>query len=82
MVATLIGIAMGALQPGLNRLSRILGRFNAFCLGCWLLLIPAILLVNDSWIGAYERMVGTVYVFWVTGSSFGLMVVKEPETQQ
>ena len=33
IVATLTGIAMGALQPGLARLSRWLGTFAALCLG-------------------------------------------------
>lgn len=73
IVASLTGAAMGALQPGLARLSRGLGLFSALCLGVWLLLIPLILLVNDSWIGAYERLVGAVYVTWVAGISFGLL---------
>ena len=73
IVATLTGIAMGALQPGLSRLSRQLGLFSAICLGVWLWLVPLILLVNDSWIGAYERIVGFVYVTWMLGVSLGLM---------
>ena len=72
IVATLTGIAMGVLQPGLSRLSCSLGLFTAFCLGIWLWLIPVTLLVNDSWIGAYERIVGTVYVVWIMGISLGL----------
>ncbi len=72
IVATLTGIAMGVLQPGLSRLSRPLGLFSAFCLGIWLWLIPVILLVTDSWIGAYERIVGIVYVVWMMGMSLGL----------
>ncbi|MEM6513115.1 MAG: DUF998 domain-containing protein [Pseudomonadota bacterium] len=71
IVASLTGFAMGALQPGLSRLSRSLGLFSAFCFGIWLWLIPTVLLVNDSWIGAYERIVGTVYVVWILGISFG-----------
>ncbi len=76
MVATLTGIAMGALQPGLARLSSQLGLFGAICLGVWLWLIPLILLVDDSWIGAYERIVGIVYVTWIAGLSLGLMRVE------
>ena len=72
IVATLTGIAMGALQPGLSRLSHQLGLFSAICLGIWLWLIPTILLVNDSWIGAYERLVGFVYVTWMLGLTLGL----------
>ncbi|MDJ0938884.1 MAG: hypothetical protein QNJ00_03895 [Woeseiaceae bacterium] len=73
IVATLTGIAMGALQPGLSRLSRQLGIFSAFCLGVWLWLVPLILLVDESWIGAYERIVGFVYVTWMMGLTLGLI---------
>ena len=65
IVASLVGLAMGALQPGLSRISTKLGLFSAVCLGIWLWLVPLILLVNDSWLGAYERIVGTVYVVWM-----------------
>ena len=77
LVATLTGIAMGALQPGLSRLSRQLGLFSAICLGVWLWLIPLILLVDDSWIGAYERIVGFVYVTWMVGLTLGLIRLSE-----
>ncbi len=73
VVATLTGIAMGALQPGLSRLSQQLGIFSAICLGIWLWLIPLILFVTDSWLGAYERIVGLVYVTWMMGLTLGLM---------
>ncbi len=73
IVATLTGVAMGALQPGLSRLSRPLGLFSVVCLGVWLWLIPTILFVNDSWIGAYERIVGAVYVTWMAGVTLGLI---------
>lgn len=73
IVASLTGVAMGALQPGLFRLSRGLGLFSMICLGIWLWLVPLILLVNESWLGAYERIVGFVYVSWMMGVSFGLI---------
>jgi hypothetical protein len=73
IVASLTGLAMGALQPGLARLSRGLGMFSVMCLGVWLWLVPLILLVNDSWLGAYERIVGAVYVTWMTGVALGLL---------
>lgn len=72
VVATLTGLAMGAFQPGLARQSRWLGNFSALCLGAWLWLVPLILLVDDTWIGAYERIVGSVYVVWMTGLALGL----------
>jgi hypothetical protein len=76
VVASLVGFAMGALQPGLSRLSRQLGLFSAVCLGIWLWLVPVILLVDDSWLGAYERIVGTVYVIWIFGVSSMLLQLK------
>jgi hypothetical protein len=75
VVASLAGLAMGALQPGLSRLSRHLGLFSAVCLGIWLWLVPVILLVDDTWMGAYERLVGLVYVLWVFGLSTALLQV-------
>ena len=80
VVASLIGCAMGALQPGLSRLSRPLGLFTAGCLGVWLWLVPLILLVNDSWLGAYERIVGTVYVTWIIGLGSGLLTADARRT--
>ncbi len=77
VVATLTGIAMGALQPGLSRLSFKLGLFSSICLGVWLWLIPLILLVNDSWIGAYERIVGTVYTVWMVGITLSILRLGE-----
>lgn len=73
VVACLAGIAMGMLQPGLSRRHRPLGLFSAMCLGVWLLLVPLFLLVNDSWIGAYQRLVGIVFVTWVTGISYTIL---------
>ncbi|MEM7613067.1 MAG: DUF998 domain-containing protein [Pseudomonadota bacterium] len=76
VVASLTGFAMGALQPGLARCSAKLGLFATICLGIWLWLIPLILLVNESWLGAYERIVGIVYVVWMTGICLGLISVE------
>ncbi len=76
VVASLMGLAMGALQPGLSRISPKLGLFSAVCLGIWLWLVPLILLVNESWLGAYERIVGTVYVVWMIGVSAELLHVR------
>jgi hypothetical protein len=73
VAACLTGVAMGMLQPGLSRRSQSIGMFSAICLGIWLLLVPLILLVNDSWLGAYERLVGIVYVTWLVGISQGII---------
>ncbi|MEM8547303.1 MAG: DUF998 domain-containing protein [Pseudomonadota bacterium] len=72
IVATLTGLAMGALQPGLARIAPRVSIFSAICLGLWLWLVPTILLVTDAWLGAYERIVGTVYVTWIVGISLAL----------
>ena len=75
VIASLTGFAMGALQPGLSRLAPGLGAFGVVCLGVWLLLVPVGLLVDAGWIGAYERLVGSVYVIWMTGVSMTLLRV-------
>ena len=73
LVASLVGLAMGAFQPGFNRLSRALGLFSGACLGGWLMLVPLIVLVDDTWLGAYERLVGAVYVAWIVGVASALL---------
>ncbi len=73
VIASLTGVAMGALQPGLARQTRGLGVFSVAVLGAWLWLVPLILLVNEHWLGLYERLVGVVYVTWLAGVSYGLL---------
>lgn len=73
VIASLTGFAMGALQPGLARQARGLGLFSVLVLGAWLWLVPLILLVNESWLGLYERIVGVVYITWLAGLSLGLL---------
>ena len=67
LLASLIGIAMGLLVPGLKRQGGTAHRFNLACLLAWLALIPLYLLVDANWIGAYERLVGLVYTVWIVG---------------
>jgi len=67
VLASSVGVAMGLLAPGLKHLSATTSRFNLICLIIWLALIPLILLLNASWFGAYERIVGAVFVAWVGG---------------
>ncbi len=75
IIASLTGFAMGAVQPGLARQAKVLSAFTLVTLGVWLWLIPTILLVNESWLGLYERIVGLVYVVWLAGVSWGLLRV-------
>ena len=67
VLASVIGVAMAAFQSGLGRRSRSLAMFNGGCFVVWLLLIPLILLVNSTWLGAYERLVAITYVIWLFG---------------
>lgn len=73
ILASITGIAMGAVQPGLARQARGLSIFAVLVLGIWLWLIPLILLVNEDWLGLYERIVGLTYVVWLGGVSYGLL---------
>ena len=72
-VASVVGIAMAALQRGWARQSRRMGRVNAAILGVWLVLVPLILLVNETWLGAYERLVGITYVVWIASQSLAVL---------
>ncbi|MEM7705155.1 MAG: DUF998 domain-containing protein [Pseudomonadota bacterium] len=82
IVASLIGLAMGALQPGLARRSRELGLFTVACLGIWLWLVLLAYFVTPGWLGLYERMVGAVYVAWIAGVAAGLIILRRSEAQQ
>lgn len=73
IVASLTGTAMGALQPGLSRIARRLGVFSAFCLGLWLWMVPVFFVVDELWLGAYQRAVGGIYVCWMIGVATGLL---------
>ena len=37
------------------------------CLFLWLALVPGLSAVDASWLGAYERLVGAVFVAWMVG---------------
>ncbi len=76
IVASLTGIAMGAMQPGLSRQSRRLGVFSAICLGLWLWMVPVFLFVDELWVGAYQRAVGGIYVGWLSAVAVGLLACK------
>jgi hypothetical protein len=72
IVASLTGVAMGAMQPGLSRRARALSIFSALCLGLWMWMVPVFFFVGDDWIGAYQRGVGLIYMIWLVGVSLGL----------
>lgn len=72
VVASLTGVAMGTMQPGLSRLARALSIFSALCLGLWMWMVPVFFFVGEAWTGAYQRAVGLIYVIWMVGVSLGL----------
>lgn len=76
--ASLAGLSMALLWPGLRRLNVALCGFNASVLIIWLLLIPLGLLAGDAWTGGYERLVGIVYVLWMLVMGAGLMLIGQP----
>jgi len=61
------GLVMGLASPGLLRRHRPAGLWNLACLGLWVALTPLALAVDTSWVGAYERLVGVVFVAWAAG---------------
>jgi len=67
LLASVIGVAMGLLAPGLWRTRRRAAWFNLGCLAVWVALTPVFLLVPADWNGAYERLVGAVYTVWMIG---------------
>lgn len=77
VLASVTGFVMGLLGPGWLRLHRSVGVFNALCLLVWLALVPLILWVDASWLGAYERIVGSVFLLWVAGLAWGALRVPD-----
>lgn len=73
IVSSLTGIAMGTLQPGLARQTRRLGIFTTVCLGLFLWMVPVLFFIGDNWIGAHERILGSIYIVWMAGVSYGLI---------
>ena len=64
LLASALGVAMGALQPGLRRQSSRLAAVNLCILVLWLGLIPVIPFIEPHWLGAYERTVGVLMLVW------------------
>ena len=67
LLASGTGLIMSFAAPGLFRRRRQAGLWNIACLALWIALMPLALLVDESWLGAYERLVGTVFVAWMVG---------------
>ena len=77
LLASGTGLVMGFAAPGLLRRHRAAGRWNLACLLLWLALVPLALLVGTGWVGAYERLVGAVFLVWAAGLA-GLLGFADP----
>lgn len=64
VLASAIGISMGALQVGLKRLNTALAHTNLVILLLWLGLIPIIPFIGPGGLGTYERSVGALMLIW------------------
>jgi hypothetical protein len=64
LLASILGVAMGALQPGLSRQCPPIARVNLVILLVWIALVPLIPFIETSWLGAYERCVGSLMLCW------------------
>ena len=67
LLASGTGLVMSFALPGLLKRHRPAGLWNLACLVAWLALVPLAFVVDDTWIGAYERLVGAVFVAWTAG---------------
>jgi hypothetical protein len=70
LLASLLGIAMGALQPGLARSSKAIGAANLLILLLWIGLVAVIPFLNADVLGAYERTVGALMLLWTAILTF------------
>jgi len=64
VLASALGVAMGAMQPALKQLNRLAAQVNLTILILWLALIPVIPFLETQWLGAYERTVGILMLVW------------------
>lgn len=64
VLASSLGVAMGAIQPGLRRINSSIARSNLLVLIVWIGLTPVIPFIEPGWLGAYERCVGALMLFW------------------
>lgn len=72
LLACVTGLGMGLLAIGLLRMGRGVGVFNLVCLVVWIALMPLFLWVDATWLGAYERLVGSSLIVWVAGLALAL----------
>ena len=64
VLASVLGVAMGALQLGLRRQNPGIARINLVVLALWIALVPVIPFITADWLGAYERTVGSLMLLW------------------
>ncbi|MEO1080434.1 MAG: hypothetical protein AAFY29_12825 [Pseudomonadota bacterium] len=64
VLASVLGVAMGALQLGLRRQNPGVARVNLLILALWIALVPVVPFIGADWLGAYERTVGALMLLW------------------
>ncbi|MEL7046323.1 MAG: hypothetical protein AAGL66_15105, partial [Pseudomonadota bacterium] len=64
VLASVLGVAMGALQLGLRRQNPAVARVNLLILALWIALVPVVPFIGADWLGAYERTVGALMLLW------------------
>ena len=62
-----VGFAMSCVAIALWRRHRSTAYLTLVCLLLWTVLAPVFLVVDPSWIGLYQRFVGTVLLLWTAG---------------
>lgn len=70
ILASTLGVAMGAFQPELKRRAVNFGRVNLSVLILWIALVPVIPFIEPGWLGAYERCVGSLMLIWTLLMSY------------
>lgn len=75
ILATLFLVLTVVISFDLKSLNPFLKKFSLWIAGLWLIFAPLLILIPDSWDGAYERLVCTLLVIWPTVVSYQLYKV-------
>ena len=73
VLASNVGVVMGMLQFGLRRMAPKVAWLNLLIFVIWMALVPVIPFIDASWLGAYERTVGSIMLLWM-----GLLALAAP----
>ncbi len=73
-----VGFAMTCVAGALWRSHRSTAFLTLVCLLLWSILAPVFLTVDPSWIGAYQRTVGLVLLFWTAVLAMRIGLLGQP----